>query len=85
MLEGTLELGGKRVDLGSIKLPIIHAMAEHDHVVPYAAAKPLLDAVQSEDTEAIVMRGGHASLVAGGNAKYRLWPKLDQWLSARSV
>ena len=85
MLEGTLELGGKRVDLRSIKLPIIHAMAEHDHVVPYAAAKPLLDAVGSEDTEAIVMRGGHASLVAGGNAKYRLWPKLDQWLSARSV
>lgn len=85
MLEGTFELDGKPVQLKSIKTPIIHAMAEHDHIVPYEAAKPLLEEVESEDSEAIVLRGGHASLVAGGNAKFRLWPKLDQWLSVRSV
>ena len=85
MLEGTFELGGKRADLSSITTPIIHAMAQHDHIVPYEAAKPLLELVQSEDSEAVVLRGGHASLVAGGNAKYRLWPKLDQWLSVRSI
>ena len=85
MLEGTFELGGKSVDLSSIKTPMIHAMAEHDHIVPYEAAKPLLEKVQSEDSEAVVLRGGHASLVAGGNAKYRLWPKLDSWLSVRSI
>ena len=85
MLEGTFELGGKSVDLSSIKTPMIHAMAEHDHIVPYEAAKPLLEIVQSEDNEAVVLRGGHASLVAGGNAKYRLWPKLDSWLSVRSI
>ena len=85
MLEGTFELGGKPVDLKSIKTPMIHAMAEHDHIVPYEAAKPLLEEVQSEDKEAVVLRGGHASLVAGGNAKYRLWPRLDSWLSVRSI
>ena len=85
MLEGTFELGGKSVDLSSIKTPMIHAMAEHDHIVPYEAAKPLLEHVQSEDSEEVVLRGGHASLVAGGNAKYRLWPKLDSWLSVRSI
>lgn len=85
MLEGTFELDGQPVDLQSIRTPIIHAMAQHDHIVPYEAAKPLLELVQSEDSEAIVLRGGHASLVAGGNAKFRLWPKLDQWLSVRSV
>ena len=85
LLEGSFELDGKRVELKSISTPIIHAMAEHDHIVPYEAAKPLLEEVASEDCEAIVLRGGHASLVAGGNAKFRLWPKLDQWLSVRSV
>ena len=85
MLEGILELGGETVDLKSIDTPIIHAMAEHDHIVPFEAAEPLLEAVGSDEQEAVVLRGGHASLVAGGNAKYRLWPHLDQWLSVRSV
>ncbi len=85
LLEGTLELGGRHVDLGSVRVPMVHAMAEHDHIVPYEAAKPLLEKVGSEDTEEVVLRGGHASLVAGGNAMYRLWPKLDQWLSVRST
>ncbi len=85
MLEGVFELGGQTVDLKSIKTPMIHAMAEHDHIVPFEAAEPLLEEVGSEESEAIVLRGGHASLVAGGNARFRLWPRLDQWLSVRSV
>ena len=85
LLEGTLELDGRHVDLGSLRMPMIHAMAEHDHIVPYTAGKPVLEKVGSEDTEEVVLRGGHASLVAGGNAMYRLWPKLDQWLSVRST
>ena len=85
MLEGTLELDGLPVDLSTIDVPMIHAMAQHDHIVPYEAAKPALEQVASEDTEEVVLRGGHASLVAGGNAMYRLWPKLDQWLSVRSI
>ena len=85
LLEGTLELSGRHVDLSSIRVPMIHAMAQHDHIVPYEAAKPALEQVGSEDTEEVVLRGGHASLVAGGNAMYRLGPRLDQWLSVRST
>ena len=29
----------------------------------------------------LVLKGGHVSLVAGGNAIKRLWPKLDAWLA----
>ena len=39
----------------------------------------------SEDKKEIVIKGGHVSLVAGGNAVYRLWPQLDRWLSTRSL
>jgi polyhydroxyalkanoate synthase len=80
-----LEVGGKRVDLGTIRVPMLHAMAEHDHIVPYAAAKPLIEHVGSDDKEEIVLKGGHVSLVAGPNAVTRLWPRLDAWLGVRSV
>lgn len=80
-----LEIDGRRVDLGRIEAPMLHAMAEHDHIVPYDAAKPLIDHVGSRDKEDIVLKGGHVSLVAGPNAVKRLWPRLDSWLAARST
>jgi polyhydroxyalkanoate synthase subunit PhaC len=85
LYKGELELGGQRVDLANIKVPLLHVMAEHDHIVPYSAAKDLVSMVGSEDKADVVMKGGHVSLVAGGNAIYRLWPQLDSWLSERSV
>jgi polyhydroxyalkanoate synthase len=80
-----LHVGGRHVDLRAIRAPMLHAMAEHDHIVPYAAAKPLVDAVGSSDKQEIVLKGGHVSLVAGPNAVKRLWPRLDAWLGVRSV
>ena len=85
LYKNELTLRGCRVDLGNIKVPILHALAEHDHIVPYEAAKPLIANVGSKDKEEIVLKGGHVSLVAGGNAVKRLWPKLDAWLGKRST
>ncbi|MEX2229480.1 MAG: alpha/beta fold hydrolase [Dehalococcoidia bacterium] len=85
LLRGELELGGRRIDLKAITQPMLHITAEHDHIVPAAASVDLSSAVGSTDCEDVVLRGGHASLVAGGNAKYRLWPQLERWLATRSV
>jgi polyhydroxyalkanoate synthase len=77
-------LGGRHVDLSQITVPMLHAVAEHDHIVPYEAARPLIANVGSRDKEEVMLKGGHVSLVAGANAVKRLWPKLDAWLSERS-
>jgi polyhydroxyalkanoate synthase len=80
-----LVLGGRNVDLGKIAVPLFHAVAEHDHIVPYGAAKPLVAMVGSKDKEEVVLKGGHVSVVAGANAVKRLWPRLDAWLGTRST
>jgi polyhydroxyalkanoate synthase len=80
-----LVIGGRRVDLGAIKIPLFHAIAEHDHIVPYEAARPLVAMAGSKDKEEVVLKGGHVSLVAGANAMKRLWPRLDGWLARRST
>jgi polyhydroxyalkanoate synthase len=85
LLAGELHLGGRRVDLASIEIPLLHAIAEHDHIVPYDAAKPLVATAGSRDKEELVLKGGHVSLVAGANAVKRLWPRLDAWLGKRST
>jgi polyhydroxyalkanoate synthase len=80
-----LVLAGRRVDLGQIRVPFLHVMAEHDHIVPYESARELVGLVGSMDKRELVLKGGHVSLVAGPNASRRLWPQLDGWLSERSV
>ncbi len=81
----TMSLGGRALDLSKIKVPILHAVAEHDHIVPYDAARHLIAKVGSSDKQEIMLKGGHVSLVAGANAVKRLWPKLDSWLGERSI
>jgi polyhydroxyalkanoate synthase subunit PhaC len=85
LYHGTMSVGGRPADLANIKVPILHAVAEHDHIVPYDAAKHLIAKVGSNDKEEVMLKGGHVSLVAGANAVKRLWPKLDSWLGGRSI
>jgi polyhydroxyalkanoate synthase subunit PhaC len=81
----TMTVGGRDAKLADIRVPILHAVAEHDHIVPYDAARHLITKIGSEDKEEVMLKGGHVSLVAGANAIKRLWPKLDSWLGKRST
>jgi polyhydroxyalkanoate synthase len=85
LMKGELDVGGRRVDLKRITCPVLNMMAQHDHIAPYEATKQLTSLLGSEDKEDVVLKGGHVSLVAGMNAVTRLWPKVNEWLSVRSV
>lgn len=85
MVRNELEVGGRRVDLGEVRVPFLHVVAEHDHIVPYPSARPLVPLIGSDDKREVMLKGGHVSLVAGGNAIYRLWPQLESWLAERSL
>ena len=85
LIKGELEVGGGIVDLKRITCPALNLMAQHDHIAPYEATRALTSLLGSEDTEDVVLKGGHVSLVAGANAVTRLWPKVNEWLAVRSV
>ena len=83
--KGTLKIGGRIVDLARIKLPLLHVVAQYDHIVPLPCAQPLMQRVGSTDKQEVMLPGGHVSLVAGPNAVKRMWPTLDKWLQGRST
>ena len=85
LLNDSMTVGGRPARLDNITVPILHAVAEHDHIVPYDAARHLIAKVGSADKEEVILKGGHVSLIAGPNAARRLWPKLDSWLGERSI
>ena len=84
LVKGEFPLGDQRVDLGSIKVPFLHILAQDDHITPYASSSDLVRLVGSTDREEIVLKGGHVGLVAGRGAQTRMWPALGQWLAPRS-
>ena len=85
LYEGTLRIGGQLVELEKITVPLLHVVAQYDHIVPPDCAKPLVERVGSTDKEEVVLPGGHVSIAAGANAVKRMWPKLDAWLEGRSL
>jgi polyhydroxyalkanoate synthase len=85
LARGSLTIGGRPINLKNVNCPVFNAIAEHDHIAPFAATRPLLGLVGSEEKEEVVLKGGHVSLVAGKNANGRLWPAVAGWLSVRSV
>jgi len=84
LLRGELLLKGRRVDLRNIQQPLLVAAASKDHIVPPLAAKGLIAAVGSVDTEYLELPGGHISVFSGRQAHKVLWPKIDTWLAQRA-
>ena len=44
-----------------------------------------MEAVSSEDREYLELPGGHISVFSGRQAHQTLWPKIDEWVSARAA
>ncbi len=85
LVDGTWEIGGRRVNLADITVPFLHLLAQDDHITPYASSRDLVQRVGSNDKQELIVRGGHVGLVAGRGAQTRMWPALDAWLAPRSV
>jgi polyhydroxyalkanoate synthase len=84
LIQGRLEVDGKRVDLKRITCPVLNLVAEQDHLVPCGQSLPLNDAVGSKDKAAITFRAGHIGMAVGSRANRELWPKVCDWLVERS-
>lgn len=85
LMDGSWEIGGRRVDLGAIRVPFLHLLAQDDHITPYGSSRDLVQRVGSVDRQELILKGGHVGLVAGRGAEMRMWPALEAWLAPRSV
>ncbi|MEM1414776.1 MAG: alpha/beta fold hydrolase [Myxococcota bacterium] len=79
LVQGTLRLDGRRVDLGHVTCPTHVISFEHDYIVPKEAAAPLAELVGAKDVTHSHLNGGHVSSVVSKSARKRLWPALSQW------
>lgn len=84
LIDGTLEIAGRKVDLHDITCPVLNLTAAHDHLVPCGQSLPFNNAVGSTDKQAINFPAGHIGLSVGSRAHRDLWPVVVDWLGQRS-
>lgn len=83
LIKGEVVLGGSRVDLKRITMPVYNVYASLDHLVPPASSKILGELVGSSDYSEFVFRGGHIGIYVSGRAQREVPPAIAQWLQKR--
>jgi len=84
LIRGELQCGERVARLGAIRCPVLAVAAQEDHICPPGAVQALISAVGSDDTQYLELPGGHISLIAGRSASAHCWPRILNWLAARS-
>jgi polyhydroxyalkanoate synthase len=81
LVKGKLELGGRKVDLKNVSMPVLNVYAERDHLVPPPTTVALGKHVGNKaDYKELPIKTGHIGIYTGGASQKILAPGVAKWL-----
>ncbi len=83
LIRNEFELGGRKVDLGKITMPVLNVFAQDDHIIPPATSQALGAQVGTKDYTELPLPGGHVGVFVGGKSQALLGSGIAKWLAAR--
>jgi len=84
LVKGQIELGGKRVDLSNLTMPVLNIYAEEDHLVPPKSSLALQQYVGAKDYTVHSFPTGHIGMYVSGKVQRDLPPTIANWLKERA-
>ena len=81
---GTLRLGGRHVDLGAIRQPVLNLYALQDHIVPPSASAAMQRCLGSADYTACAIDTGHIGMYVSRKGAEEIPARISAWLAARA-
>jgi polyhydroxyalkanoate synthase len=84
LVRGKVKLRGRTIDLSNIRCAMFNVSGKWDYVVPPSQTKATTALARSLDKESLSLDAGHVGMFIGPAAASRLWPRLGNWLEARS-
>lgn len=76
LIDGSLEVGGERVDLGRIDVPLYLLAGATDHITPPPQVFAMKEHVRSKQVVERTTTGGHLGLFMGREALREHWPPI---------
>jgi polyhydroxyalkanoate synthase len=83
LIKGALEIGGRRVDLGQLQMPILNIYAAEDHLVPPASSLALEHSIGAKDYTVRSFPVGHIGMYVSGRVQKELPTLIADWLKKR--
>ena len=83
LIQNKMKVGGKKVNLENLTMPLLNIYGLYDHLVPPEACEKLTAAVGSNDTEDLCLKTGHIGIYVSGRYQKEFAPKIVQWLTER--
>jgi polyhydroxyalkanoate synthase len=83
LVKNEFVLGGRKVDLGNITMPLLNFYARYDHLVPPEACEQLTSKVGSADREDVCLDTGHIGIYVSSKTQKEFGPKIVRWLRER--
>lgn len=83
LIRGELVLGGRRVDLRRITMPVLNVLAAGDVIVPNSCTRGIGPRLGTRDYTELEVPGGHIGTFVGGKAQKILAPAIAEWLKQR--
>ena len=84
LIQNKMEVGGRRVDLKKITMPLLNFYGKYDHLVPPGACNLLTSRVGSKDTEDVCLDTGHIGIYVSSKCQKEFAPKIAKWLKDRN-
>lgn len=83
LIQNKMMVGGRKVNLKKITVPILNIYGRFDHLVPPEACELLTKKVGSKDTEDMCIDTGHIGIYVSSKCQRELAPKIARWLKER--
>lgn len=83
LIKGEFALGGKKVELKNVSMPVLNIFAEEDHLVPPASSLALGKYVGTDDYTVLSYPVGHIGMYVSGKVQKDLPPAIAEWLKQR--
>lgn len=83
LIKGELDIGGRRVDLKNIDMPVLNIFAEQDHLVPPSSSRVFDRYTASKDFTNKSFPVGHIGVYVSSKTQKDLAPLIANWLLDR--
>jgi polyhydroxyalkanoate synthase len=81
LADGCLDLGGRRLDLAAVRLPVLAVGGRADTIAPVSAVHHVADLLpNAAEVRCESAPGGHLGVLTGRNARSTTWRIVDDWL-----
>jgi len=84
VIEGKFTVGGRKVDLNQIRMPLLVLAAAKDHITPPESVLPFFESVPSQDKKMLLSDKGHIGLTVSRSSHAKIWPEAIKWVVERS-